>query len=81
MKFEDPEGDIAKAEFEVLEGDPATIELKPALSFDPGIKGRTRGSFRFSVVVHEAQTVTLRLTLLDATGLRSEPYESTFQVE
>ena len=33
------------------------------------------------MVVHKAQTVTLRLTLLDATGLRSEPYEFTFQVE
>ena len=81
VKFEDPEGDIAKAEFEILEGDPATIEVKPALSFDPGVRGRTRGSFRFTVVVHKAQTVTLRLTLLDATGLRSEPYEFTFQVE
>jgi len=81
VKFEDPEGDITTAEFEILEGDPATIELKPALSFDPGVRGRTQGSFRFSVVVHKAQTVTLRLTLLDATGLRSEPYEFTFQVE
>jgi len=81
VKFEDPEGDIVSAEFEILEGDPASIEVKPALEFDPGVRGRTRGSFRFSVVVHKAQTVTLRLTLLDATGLRSEPYEFTFQVE
>ena len=81
MKFEDPEGDIVSAEFEILEGDPATIEVLPALSFNPGVEGRTKGAFKFTVVVHEARRVTLRLILLDATGLRSEPYEFTFQVE
>ena len=81
VKFEDPERDIVAAEFEALEGDPATIEVLPALSFNPGVEGRTKGAFKFTVVVHEAQRVTLSLTLTDATGLRSEPYEFTFQVE
>ena len=45
------------------------------------MEGRTKGAFKFTVVVHEAQRVTLSLTLTDATGLRSEPYEFTFQVE
>ena len=29
VQFEDPEGDIVSAGFEILEGDPATIEVLP----------------------------------------------------
>lgn len=81
IRFEDPEGDIVEARFEVIEGDPSTIEIDPGLSFDPEIAGETDGAFRFTVRVTEAQTVTLRLILVDATGLESEPVEFTFTVE
>jgi PKD repeat protein len=81
VKFEDPDGDVVQAELEVLEGDPATIEVKPGMSFDPGVQGQTKSSFRFSVIVTKAQTATLRLTLIDSAGLKSEPYEFSFEVK
>jgi len=81
VKFEDPDGDIVQAQFEILEGDPATIVIEPATSFDPEVSGRTEGAFRFSVQATQAQTVTLRLTLTDSAGQTSEPYEFTFEVE
>lgn len=81
VRFEDPDGDIVRAEFSIVAGDPATIQVKPGTSFDPGVSGRTSGSFGFTVIVTRAQTVKLRLVLVDAAGLRSAPYEFTFMVE
>ncbi len=81
VKFEDPEGNIVQAQFEILEGDPATIQVRPGLSFDPKVQGRTQGSFGFSVIVTKPQTVRLSLTLIDSAGLRSEPYPFTFKAE
>ncbi len=80
VRFEDPEGDIVEARFEVIEGDASTIVLGPSLSFDPEVEGETDGAFRFTVRVTQAQTVTLRLILVDATRRASEPYEFTFDV-
>jgi len=80
-RFEDAEGDIVEARFEVIEGDLSTIEIDPGLSFDPEVEGETDGAFRFTVHVIQAQTVTLRLTLVDAADLESNPYEFTFAVE
>ncbi|MCR4392303.1 MAG: hypothetical protein NUV94_05945, partial [Candidatus Acetothermia bacterium] len=51
VRFEDPDGDIVRAEFSIVEGDPATIQVKPGPSFDPGVSGRTSGSFGFTVIV------------------------------
>jgi WD40 repeat protein len=81
VRFEDPDGDIVQARFEVLEGEAGAIEVQPGASFSPGVHGQTDGSFRFTVNISKAQTVTLRLTLIDAAGLESEPYEFTFEVE
>jgi parallel beta-helix repeat protein len=81
VKFEDLDGDIVQAQFEILEGDPAAIAIEPGMSFDPGISGQTKGAFRFSVQVTQTQTVKLRLTLTDSKGLVSEPHEFTFDVE
>jgi len=81
VKFEDPDGDIVQAQFEILEGDPATIVIEPDMSFDPEVSGRTEGAFRFSVQATQAQRVRLRLTLTDSKGLVSEPHEFTFKVE
>ena len=75
------DGDIIEARFEILEGDAPMIVLGPGLSFDPEIEGETEGAFRFTVRVTQPQTVTLRLILVDAAGLESEPYEFTFDVE
>jgi len=81
VKFEDPDGDIVQAQFEILEGDPTTITIEPSMSFDPEVSGRTEGAFRFSVQVTQAQTITLRLTLTDSAGQTSKPHEFTFDVE
>ena len=81
VRFEDAEGDIVEARFEIIEGDAATIEIDPGLSFDPEIEGETDGAFRFSVRVNQEQTVTLSLILIDDASLESEPYEFTFDVE
>ena len=78
VRFEDAEGDIVEARFDVIEGDPSTIEIDPGFRFDPEVEGETDGAFRFTVRVSQAQTVTLSLTLVDAAGLESEPYEFTF---
>ena len=78
VRYEDPDGDIAQAEFTVVEGDPATITVSPDLSM---VQGSTSGSFRFTVVATQAQTVVLRLVLVDSAGLRSDPMEFTFRVE
>jgi predicted amidohydrolase len=78
VRYEDPDGDIARAEFTVVEGDPATITVSPDLSM---VQGSTSGSFRFTVVATQAQTVVLRLVLVDSAGLRSDPMEFTFRVE
>ncbi|MGB2984124.1 MAG: hypothetical protein WBC63_09770, partial [Candidatus Bipolaricaulia bacterium] len=81
FQFEDSEGDIVEARFEIIEGDASTIEIDPGLSFDPEIAGETDGIIRFTIRVSQAQTVSLRVTLVDAAGLESEPYEFTFTVE
>ncbi len=79
--FEDPDGDMAQARFEVLGGDPGAVEIQPGTSFDPGVHGQTDGAFRFTITSSAAQTVTLRLTLVDEAGLESDPYEFTFEVQ
>ena len=81
VKFEDFDGDIVQAQFEVLEGDSATIEIQPGTSFDPEVQGDTEGMFRFTVNASKVQTITLRLILIDSAGAESEPYEFTFEVQ
>jgi len=78
VRFEDSEGDIVEARFDVIAGDPSTIEIDPGFSFDPEVEGETDGAFRFSIRVTQAQTVTLQLILVDAADLESEPHEFTF---
>jgi hypothetical protein len=65
----------------VVEGDPATIQVLPGLAFDPEIRGMTSGAFRFTVVVTKAQTVVLRLVLVDSAGRRSDPVDLSVRVE
>jgi len=81
VRFEDADGDVVQAQFEVLEGDPLAIEIQPGTSFDPEVHGEVDGSLRFTIVATMPQTVTLKLTLIDAAGLESEPYEFTFEVK
>lgn len=81
VRFEDSGGDIVEARFEALGGDPSAVEIQPGMSFDPGVHGQTDGTFRFTISSSAAQTVTLRLTLADAAGLESDPYEFTFEVQ
>ena len=80
VRFEDLGGDIVEARFEAIEGNALTIEIEPGFSFDPDVDGETAGAFRFSVRVTEPQSVVLTLTLIDAAGLRSNPYEFAFDV-
>lgn len=79
VRFQDPDGDIVTARFEVVEGDRTTIQIWPDFEFDPQVQGRTRGRFFFRMLVTQPQRVTLRLILADAAGNRSPPKDKTFK--
>lgn len=71
--FEDPEGDINKITFEVVEA----TEFKP-FSFNPYVQGQTTGAIGFFIACYTAQQVTLRVMLFDGEGNRSEPVDFSF---
>jgi len=81
IRFRDPNGDVTRVEVEIVQGDPITIQVKPGFGFDPRVRGKSRGTIRFSVVVTEVQTVKLRFMLVDSIGLRSEAVEVEFRAE
>src|SRR4030067_930716 len=70
VRFRDLEGDIARAEFDVVE---ATV-FTP-FAFDPQVQGVREGTFEFSIYTVIPQETVLRLTLIDAQGHRSQSVE------
>ncbi len=72
--FKDKDGDIATANFEVVKAEdfqPFSLDLRQ-------FKGYTEGVFMFTIATTTPQQVTLRLTLIDEAGNRSEPKEFSF---
>lgn len=74
INFKDPDGDFAKAEFDVLEA-----KNFESFDFNPEMQGQTEGSFEFSLSTDIPQKVKLKVTLIDNEGNRSEAREITFQ--
>ena len=48
-------------------------------SFEPNVSGKTSGSFSFRIWATMKQTVTLKVTLIDRLGNKSEPYYFSFR--
>jgi hypothetical protein len=72
--FKDPDGDVAAANFDVVRAEdfqPFSLDLRQ-------FKGLTEGVFTFTIATNTPQQVTLRLTLIDEAGNRSEPEEFSF---
>ncbi|MCR4404181.1 MAG: CAP domain-containing protein [Candidatus Acetothermia bacterium] len=66
--FADPQGDIVEARFVKVAGSPGST------SFDPGVYGRTSGSFSFNIECSSPTAQqTMEVTLRDAAGNQSGP--------
>jgi hypothetical protein len=75
IQFEDPQGDVVAAEFQVVEaGDFKDFRVEPKLS------GEKEGRFTFGLRAASPQQVTLRAVLVDAAGNKSAPYRFSFDV-
>jgi len=73
--FKDADGDLAKAEFSVVQAkdlQPFTIDLKI-------LKGIKEGVFEFQIATKTPQQATLRVVLADEAGNRSQPGEFSFE--
>jgi len=74
VSFFDPHGDITSVRFDVVNA----VRFTP-FSFEPSIIGNTSGSFSFRIWCGTKQTVTLKVTLYDRQGNKSEPYYFSFR--
>jgi len=74
VSFFDPNGDITSVRFDVVNA----VRFTP-FSFDPNVSGKTNGSFSFRIWTTMKQTVTLKVTLYDRQGNKSEPYYFSFR--
>jgi hypothetical protein len=74
VSFFDPNGDITYVRFDVVNA----VRFTP-FSFEPDISGETSGSFSFRIWCSTKQTVTLKVTLYDRKGNKSEPYYFSFR--
>ncbi len=72
--FSDPDGDITFVKFEAVQA----VHFSP-FGFDPKVKGKTSGTFRFYIYAITRQTITLKVTLFDRRGHASAPYLFTLQ--
>jgi len=79
--FEDPDGDIIKVRFEIVQGDAGSLQLKPGWEFDPQVIGKKDGIIFFQMSATAAQkTVRMRVTLSDRAGNQSIPKDHIFEV-
>lgn len=76
MQFQAPHGEIARAEFEVVEAE----RFEPFSVVPKGVGGQKQGSFPFGLHSGVPQQVTLRATLIDSAGRRSSPVSFSFEV-
>jgi WD40 repeat protein len=78
VNFADANGDVVGVKLLVEEEYPGTVQLSPGPSFDPKVRGRTQGTFGFSVTVTRPQNVRITIILTDALGLQSPPLSPAF---
>lgn len=74
LTFQDPNGDIVDARFEVVEA----VLFEP-FHFDPEVQNQVKGEFSFYLFTVIPQEVTLRVILVDQAGHESQPVEFHFQ--
>jgi hypothetical protein len=74
VSFFDPDGDITYVRFDVVNA----VRFTP-FSFEPNVSGKTSGSFSFRIWATMKQSVTLKVTLIDRLGNKSEPYYFSFR--
>jgi len=74
VSFFDPNGDITSVRFDVVNA----ARFTP-FSFEPNVSGKTSGSFSFRIWSTTKQAVTLKITLYDRQGNKSEPYYFSFR--
>jgi hypothetical protein len=74
VSFFDPNGDITSVRFDVANA----VRFTP-FSFEPNVSGKTSGSFSFRIWATMKQTITLKVTLYDRQGNKSEPYYFSFR--
>lgn len=74
--FKDPDGDVMRAEFEVVEA-----KVFDSFEIEPKVKGEKEGSFDFFVkpIAWYPQEVTLKVTLIDSKEHTSEQVEFSFE--
>jgi len=77
--FEDPDGDVVKVKFELVEGDRSSLQLSPGWEFDPQVKGQTEGVIEFQVAATAGGHFKLQATLEDEAGNTSAPLEFGFE--
>jgi hypothetical protein len=75
VAFQDPNGDLQTAEFEVLEA----VNFKPAKFTPNNVEGIKDGKFTILIRSQQPQRVTQRVTLVDRAGHRSRPLSFTFE--
>ncbi|MCK4393250.1 hypothetical protein KAX17_10140 [Candidatus Bipolaricaulota bacterium] len=74
ISFFDPDGDITSVRFDVVNA----VRFTP-FSFEPNVNGKTSGSFSLRIWCSTKQIVTLKVTLYDRQGNKSEPYYFSFR--
>lgn len=77
--FKDPDGDIARITFDLVQGNRSSLQLKPDWEFDPHVQGQREGYIPFTISATAAQQVRIRVTLTDAAGNGSQPKEFSFE--
>lgn len=77
LQFEKGRGEIAQAEFTVVQAQ----SFHPFTVVPRGVAGQKKGSFSFSLHSSISQQVTLQATLIDMEGRRSAPVSFTFDAK
>jgi len=74
VHFENANADIVQAKFEVVEA-----KLFDSFGFNPKLEDQSEGSFPFTLFTVFPQQITFKVTLVNAKGLESEPFEFSFE--
>ena len=75
VRFSDADGDITSVRFEVVE---ATAFSPFSINLGNDAMGIRSGEVSFGISTFFEQSITLRVTIFDAMGLASEPFDFTF---
>jgi len=73
--FADPNGDLSRAEFQLLEG----VDLESFTLDLTDLKGQTEGFFPFEITASAPQKARYAVSLIDAEGHKSEPSVLEFE--